>query len=258
MNFLIQGQSKDGYKVATEVYQGPLDLLLELIERSELDITRVALAQVTDQYLAYLANIQHLDAAEVSAFLVVAAKLVQIKSEALLPRPPERESGEEDPGEVLAKQLILYRRYKHAAIWLQAREESGLRTYLRVAPPPKVEGKVDLSDITIFDLAQAAREVFSGTHPAPILDEVVSIPKVTILDKINVILRDLKKRGHTSFLTILGPARSRLETVVTFLALLELVKRHIIEVWQEGLFADIQFKPTGEWNEGEVLDLEEE
>src|SRR5262245_11384612 len=95
------------YRVATPVYEGPLDLLLQLIERAELDITKLALAQVTDQFLSYLAQLENRTANEVSAFLVIAARLVQIKSEALLPRPPQREVGEDDPGEALAQQLLV-------------------------------------------------------------------------------------------------------------------------------------------------------
>jgi segregation and condensation protein A len=94
------------YTVLLPVYEGPLDLLLDLIERAELDITRVSLAQVTDQYLEYLRLIPAHDLADLASFLVVAARLLQIKSEALLPRPPTREPGEEDPGDALARQLM--------------------------------------------------------------------------------------------------------------------------------------------------------
>ena len=109
------------YTVVTPIYEGPLDLLLLLIERAELDITSLALAQVTDQYLEHLRNISDLSPDEVSAFLVIAARLLQIKSEALLPRPPQREPGEEDPGEALARQLILYKRFKELANLLAQR-----------------------------------------------------------------------------------------------------------------------------------------
>jgi hypothetical protein len=93
-----------GYTVNTPVYEGPLDLLLQLIERAELDITAIALAAVTDQYLTYIRALQNnARPDEISAFLVIATKLIQIKSEALLPRPPVREVGEEDPGESLVR-----------------------------------------------------------------------------------------------------------------------------------------------------------
>ena len=103
------------YKVATPVYEGPLDLLLGLIKRAELDITRLALAQVTDQYLAHLKTLTTHEPDEVSAFLVIATRLLQIKSEALLPRPPDRAPDEEDPGEALARQLLTYKRFKEIA-----------------------------------------------------------------------------------------------------------------------------------------------
>ena len=112
------GNQTRGYKVQTPDYEGPLDLLLSLIERSELNITSISLASVTDQYLSYLHGLEQMKPDEISAFLVIAAKLVQIKSEALLPRPPEREPGEEDPGVSLIEQLILYKRYKEVAGWM--------------------------------------------------------------------------------------------------------------------------------------------
>src|SRR5512143_3493905 len=99
MTFNPSNELVSNYKIAIPVYEGPLDLLLQLIERAELDITRVSLALVTDQYLQYIHQLTDLEADDVSAFLVVAAKLLQIKSEALLPRPPAREPGEEDPGD---------------------------------------------------------------------------------------------------------------------------------------------------------------
>ena len=95
---------------------------------------------------------------------MIAAKLLQIKSEALLPRPPQREPGEEDPGEALAKQLIMYKRYREIASILTQSEEEGLRTYLRVAPPPKIEGSYDLTGITIDDIAAAAQEIFTDLN----------------------------------------------------------------------------------------------
>ena len=110
------------YSVETPVFEGPLDLLLQLIERAELDITSFSLAMVTDQYLQYIRNLPEKIAEEVSAFLVIATRLIQIKSEALLPRPPTREVGEEDPGEALARQLIAYKRYRQIADLLAQRE----------------------------------------------------------------------------------------------------------------------------------------
>lgn len=159
MDQILPGRQTGGYSVVIPVYEGPLDLLLQLIEHAELDITVVALAQVTDQYLNYIHQMQ-VPADEISAFLVIAAKLVQIKSEALLPRPVVREPGEEDVGKSLANQLRLYKRFKEVANWLDARVAQHLHSYLRLAPPPRVEGKLDLSGLTLDDLLAAAREIY--------------------------------------------------------------------------------------------------
>src|SRR5688572_16769825 len=149
------------YTVRTSVYEGPLDLLLDLIERAELDITSVSLASVTDQYVAYISGLEQINADEISAFLVIAAKLLQIKSEALLPRPPARASGEEDTARSLVDQLKLYKRFKEIGGWMSARQQANLRTFLRVAPPPKVEPKLDLSNLTLEKLVTAASEAFA-------------------------------------------------------------------------------------------------
>lgn len=244
------------YKVATPVYEGPLDLLLQLIERAELDITRLAIAQVTDQYLAYLRSLPTRAAEEVSAFLVIATRLVQIKSEALLPRPPVREAGEEDPGEALARQLLAYKRYKEIANILAEREASGLRTHLRLAPPPKVQGKVDLSGFSLADLAAAAREAFIQSDNRPELGTVVAAPRVTIRDKIGVIVHSLRQRSQTTFQQLLGQSNTRLDIVVTFLAMLELVKRHLVHAQQESLFGEITLEPADEWNVDAEFELE--
>ena len=126
------------YTVQLPVFAGPLDLLLQLIEREELDITKVSLAQVTDQFLSYIKVLEQLNISDLADFLVIAARLVLIKSEALLPRPVERQPGEEDPGDELARQLLAYKKYKQIAGLLKEREDTNLRTYLRLAPPPKM------------------------------------------------------------------------------------------------------------------------
>lgn len=156
-------KSTDGYQVFTEVYEGPLDLLLDLIEHAELDITRLALAQVTDQYLDYLHHLQQRNAEEVSLFVVIAAKLLQIKSAALLPRQAVElgSDEEEDPGEALARQLIIYKRFKELGAYLEERNLKGLRTFIRVAPPPKINAKLDMSNITFDDFILAAKEAFA-------------------------------------------------------------------------------------------------
>lgn len=250
MSFQIAAHQSEHYQVKTEVFSGPLDLLLELIERAELDITRLALAQVTDQYLEYLRHLQHQNAAEVSAFLVLAARLVQIKSAALLPRPQivETATVDEDPGEALARQLIIYKRFKELAGYLQQREENHLRTYLRLAPPPHPLplARLDLSGLTLQDLVSAAQNVFFNKPSLTALDRVVSMPRITIREKIQAIIYRLRIGGMITFRSLLPPNISRVEVVVTFLALLELVKRRLVAAQQTSLFSEIEVQPVAE------------
>jgi segregation and condensation protein A len=244
------------YRVQTPVYEGPLDLLLNLIEHAKLDITTVSLATVTDQYLAYINSMEQLNADEISAFLVIAAKLIQIKSEALLPRPPVREAGEEDTGQALVDQLKLYKRFKEIGGWLNAREGANLRTYLRVAPPPKVEPKLDLSNITLAKLVFAAEEAFAKEKNKRPLGEVIAPPRVTIREKIDMIAKMMKDMQRASFSALIKDSASRLEIVVTFLAMLELIKRYRVQARQEGLFSDIEIERMEEWSEDEEIEIE--
>lgn len=232
------------YKIQTDVFSGPLDLLLDLITKAELDITRVSLAMVTDQYLLHLQTIQQSSAVEVSGFLVVAAKLIQIKSEALLPRPPEREEGEEDPAVSLAQQLKLYREIKTTAMWLQHRELQGYKTYIRLAQPPVIDETLDLTGITAEDLVELIRKLYRFEEEASPLTSVVAIPKITIKNKIQDILTHLRSRSQLSFQNLLPKGHDRIEAIVLFLAVLELVKQQYATATQGSLFADIQLAPT--------------
>lgn len=256
VEFDIASHQTRAYQVSTPVYSGPLDLLLHLIERAELDITSFALAQVTDQFLAHLRQLEERSAEEVSAFLVIAAKLIQIKSEALLPRPPQRALGEEDPGEALARQLMIYKRYKEIGSLLEQREFSGLRTYIRLAPPPKVETHLDLSGITLADLVAAGRAVFLSKPVQIELGAVVSPLRITIREKIGLIITTLKEFGRTTFTRLLSRRARRVDIVVTFLAMLELIKRRTVQVNQDQLFGEILIEPSGDLSETENEELE--
>jgi len=252
---IAQHQAKK-YTVSTPVFEGPLDLLLNLIESAELDITSVSLALVTDQYLERIRGLEDMDAEEISAFLVIAAKLIQIKSEALLPRPPVREVGEEDPGEALARQLRLYKKFKEVAGWLKERDAQNLRTYLRIAAPPKVESRFEMGDLTLTDLVNAAERIFAREAEKAELGTVIRAPKVTIRERVRHITKYLSTEERTTFRQIVSDAKSRIEVAVTFLALLELVKRYRVNVQQDGLFSDIQIERMGEFVDGEDFDLE--
>ncbi len=244
------------YKVMTAVYEGPLDLLLQLIERAELDITKLALAEVTDQYLEYIHRMPQNLASEVSSFLIIAAKLIQIKSEVLLPRPPVRESGEEDPGEMLARQLMIYKRFKEIANFLMNRDRLGFRSYPRLSPSPRSVSRYDFSNLTIDDLIQAAQAVLTRIDDQTELGSLVTPPRVTIREKISLIKNFIRRNRRGTFQSLIAGNLLRLEIVVTFLALLELVKRKMVTTQQDEIFGPIEFEPGESWQEDATFELE--
>lgn len=242
------------YSIKLPLFEGPLDLLLHLIEREELDITKVALAQVTDQYMRHIETLTERDIDEMAGFIVVASRLLQIKSEALLPKPVIREPGEEDPGEALAQQLIVYRRFKAIAEFLANQEEGGARTYVRMHAAPAREAKLDLEGVTAEDLLEAYKAANSKRRPMPSMG--VAPPRVRIRDKIASILEALRRRRPTSFRTIVKSAKTRLEVVVSFLAVLELVKLRKVRAKQDELFGDIALEQGESWEDAQDDDFE--
>jgi segregation and condensation protein A len=244
------------YTVQLPVFEGPLDLLLHLIERAELDITRVALAQVTDQFLAALQTMEDRKMDVAASFIVIASRLLQIKSEALLPRPPEREPGEEDPGDALARQLRLYKQFKDVALLLHQRESDNLQTFLRLAPPPKIPPRLDWSRISLAALKKAAEFVLAVRPEPPSLGTMVAAPKVTIRDQIRRIVADIRTEGRAVFQRLMRGVQTRIEVVVAFLAMLELVKRRHVIARQTDLFGEIEILPTETFTDQTDFDLE--
>jgi segregation and condensation protein A len=233
------------YQVALPVFEGPLDLLLHLIEREELDITQVSLAQITNQYLDYLARLNDRDPESLADFLVVAAKLLLIKSRVLLPQPPSVPVyDEEDVGEDLVRQLIEYRRFKGAAYWLKEMDDQGMRAYLRLAGTPPLQQPVDLGDVTLDDLLVLVRQVLAIKPSAPSVDGNVPPVTITVADQMGFIQRRVSRSRTVSFRRLLGRATSRLEVIVTLLALLEMIKQRKVMVRQDRLFGDIQIVKT--------------
>ncbi len=249
-------QSSLDYKITTDVFEGPLDLLLQLIENAELDITKVSLARVTDQYLHHLQDLTHRDPVQVSAFLVIAAKLVFIKSSILLPSAPDDgDDPQDDIGDQLARQLKEYKQFKVIAEWLGERQASGLRSYYRVAPPPVIIEHIDVSDITLYDLIDIIMETyFKGEHETA-MSEVVTISPLTIKNRIDKIKKYLRTKNRVQFSELISADRSRLDVVITFLALLELVKNHAITAAQNSLFSDIAFERTANLDQEFELEL---
>jgi segregation and condensation protein A len=232
----------DNYVVRLPVFEGPLDLLLHLIEREELDITRVALAQVTDQYLAYLRAMTQQPLEALADFLVMAARLIQIKSQALLPRPPALSPEEEDPGDRLARLLLEYKRFKQAAQALRAREERGVHMHLRLAPPPPLPARLDMTGITLDRLMDVVRDALAALPPQ-MPGHLVPQPRVSIRELMISIAEQLARAGELTFREVLSAATSRAEIIATLLAVLELSRRRRIRLEQPTPFGEIVIVP---------------
>jgi segregation and condensation protein A len=234
------GVTRTAYHVALPVFQGPLDLLLHLIEREELDITEVSLAQVTNQYLDYLAHVEERSPDQLADFMVVAARLILIKSRVLLPGPPRTpEAGDAEDADDLVQQLIAYKRFKEAAGWLQELGDQGQHSYVRLPGVPPVDPVVDLGDVTLDDLLRAVRDALALQPPTRSVDRAVPPVTITIADQMALIERRAAAGRPVSFRRLIECATSRIEVIVTLLALLELVKQLRVTMRQDRSFGDI-------------------
>jgi segregation and condensation protein A len=235
-------ESRPGFAVRLDVFEGPLDALLALIERRDLDISVVSLVAVTDQFLRYLDD--HTDLDEIAAYLVVAAKLLLIKSIRLLPAPPaltEVEDAEAveavDAAEALAIQLREYRRFKQAAAFLRERDEAGLRSWPRRAPP--AENALPKRLAIDLDAEALTRLVFQALQRGePDAPEAAPVARATVAEQIAVIAPLVASRP-VRFSEIAGPSASIDVVVATFLAMLELFRRREIEIDQPETFGEI-------------------
>jgi len=240
----LQALPDAGFQVHIPVFEGPLDLLLRLIEKNELDITKVALAQVTD---AFLEHVEHLRATmqieQIADFLSVAAKLILIKSRALLPKPPAAakavDDDEDDVGDELIRQLRAYRQYKEAAEWLRERDHHALRAYVRLSAEPRPRHvELDLSGVTLAALRDAAESVlFPSELPRP--EGAIQRQRLSIVQQIQLIRERLRHWTRTTFHRLLSQRPSRLEAAVTLQAVLELMKQQVVAAHQEEIFGDI-------------------
>jgi segregation and condensation protein A len=242
----------DAYQIHLPIFEGPLDLLLQLIEREKLDISVVTIASVTDQFLAHVQQIEEVQPHILADFLVLAARLVWIKSRILLPQPaPGNDEAEEDPGEALAQQLKEYKRFKEAARLLREIEERGQHTYPRVAPPPELDTRLaeDGIRVSVADLLAAAQRALADLPPTPSVPAGVVIPfTLTIRDQIGLIREKTAGGRGVTFRALLhglqASARQRIEIIVTLLAVLELIKRREVYVTQETMFGEITIMPA--------------
>jgi segregation and condensation protein A len=238
----IMTSDTEPHKVALDVFEGPLDLLLYLIRKDELNIYDIPIESVTRQYLEYLSLMQSLDLNVAGEFIVMAATLMMIKSRMLLPveeRPPDEED-EEDPRAELVRQLVEYKRFKDAACELQKMELHqenvfGLGGALLAVESPGPY--VMLQDVSLFDLIRALGEVLRRA-PESEQPEIVG-PSVTVADRIQAILEILAQRTEVRFEELFRGDASRLAIVCSFVALLELIRLHRVSVRQEQPFGEI-------------------
>lgn len=228
-------------KVKVEQFEGPLDLLLQLIENQELDITSVSLANVTEQFLDYIKNLQQKDPTNLADFLVIAAKLLVIKSKALLPNL-ELGIEEEEAAFDLTQQLLVYKKFKEAGRFLKKLDNKRFQSWTRevefsdrITFLPDQEVSAQSLAQNLKNLAQELKEILK--LPQQVMAEVVSIT-----EKIEHIQKLIADKIETSLSSLIKEAKSKTEVVVTFLALLELVKQRILTVEQSELFSDIMIK----------------
>lgn len=236
------------YKVKLEVFEGPLDLLLYLIKKDEVDIYDISLERITAQYLEFMDAFKVLDLEMAGEFVVMAANLIYLKSRALLPvsvQPPDEEAEEEDPRWDLIRQLVEYKKFKDAAAKLSQRELEQSNLFARM--PESAEAAAPerpLGDVSVFDLINAFNKILKRiATKSEDLKEIFE-ENYTVSDKIDLIMKLTASGVPLKFTELFANAASRAEIVVTFLALLELVRLKQLKCTQPEVFGEIELSRT--------------
>lgn len=235
-----------GFSVRLEHYEGPLHLLLTLIRRERLAIDTLALASVTGQYLAYLGRLDAVDPRAVAAFCEVASTLMLIKSRSLLPRPPVDDATDEEAMD-LVERLRAFKRFRAAAERLGSRERVGLRAFVRSAGPPTLTPDLRAGELDVRDLAAAFQRALAEARAAEAAAAATSgpvmgppRPRVRLSERFREIKDLLRRQGRVTFREALFGARIDREYVlVSFLAVLELLRRRVVRATQDTVFGDI-------------------
>lgn len=245
--------SMSAIDVKLNVFEGPLDLLLHLIEKNKVNIYDIPIVTITEQYLDYVNNMEKEDLDVMSEFLVMAATLIRIKSKMLLPKNEEAEDEEEDPREELVQRLLEYKMYKYAAGELKDMEHTGARTFYKTETIPS-EIKSYHPDVDPYELVAALdmnleklNDIFQSVMRKqvekvdPIRSKFRNIEKeeITLEMKMAEIREQVRGLSGINFRTLLEIQASRMNIIVTFLAVLELIKVSAITIRQEELFGDI-------------------
>ncbi len=261
-----------GISYKLDNFEGPLDLLLHLIDKNKVNIYDIPIVTITEQYLDYVNHMETEDLNIVSEFLVMAATLIDIKARMLLPKEINEEGEEEDPRAELVARLLEYKYYKYMSLELRDREVGADRLFYKIPTVPpevaKYEPPVDLDKLldglTLAKLQEIFRSVSKRIEDRvdPIRSRFGNIRKesISLEDKINSVMDFARKNRRFSFRRMLERQSDRIEVVVTFLALLELMKIGKIRLTQENLFDDMlieTLEPEGEAGELDMSDLED-
>ena len=232
------------YKVRLEIFEGPLDLLLYLIKKDELDIHAISIERITRQYLDYINTFKLLNIDLASEFIVMAANLMYLKSRTLLPRSeqaPEEDAEEDDPRWELIRQLIEYKKFKDAAGFLSLRELEQQGRFAHQPDPaerPQQESTAPLAEVSIFDLIRAFQNVLRRFEESHEFGDIID-DRFTVSDKIELLMSSLQPGESRRFDELFQSATTKAEVIVTFLALLELMKLNQFLVRQNELLGEI-------------------
>jgi segregation and condensation protein A len=230
------------YEVKLEIFEGPLDLLLHLIRKNEVDIFDIPIATITDQYLQYLDMMKALNVSVAGDFLVMASTLVHIKSRMLLPELSEDEEGE-DPRDEITRPLLEYMRLKELANELSERSLLGRDVFARLLQPDltsQFEGEEPLIRVNLFQLMDAFKRMLEQKLPGTQIQ--FQAEKYSVKDRMNSILDTLREAGSRFFTELFSADRTVSELVVTFLAILELVQMGLVKVMQTGPLSEIHLE----------------
>lgn len=236
-------------QVQLPIFEGPLDLLLHLIKKNEVSITDIPIATITEQYLATLELMETLSLDVAGEFLVMASTLVHIKSRMLLPAGADEPDEEEgvDPREELVRRLLEYQRYKDAAGQLEQREILSRDVFTRAATPTEEVGPRGFREISVFELLGALKQVIDRLPKDTFHD--VTLDKITVREKMTLLLDKLRQQNSVLFESLFAEVKTRMEVVVTFLAMLELVKVRAIRIFQEQMAGPIMIEAAAGMDE---------
>jgi segregation and condensation protein A len=236
------------YAIKLDVFEGPLDLLLYLIKKNEIDIYNIPVALVTEQYLQYLKIIKALNLDLAGEYLVMASTLIHIKSRMLLPVSEEPEEEEEDPRAELVRQLIEHKTFKEAAVNLGERPLLERDVFTRAALLPeevtKTNAEEELLEVGVFELIEAFHRIVSQIDKKDFME--IDLEKLSLTDIINEIMEQLSLTNSLTFEDLLSEKKDRRRIIYTFLALLELIKLRMIKAYQTAVFGVIRIFPAVE------------